>query len=141
MKPTKYIAYTNVNYRYQLADDLVVQTRIFPAAAIHHPFFTLSMTGLLVIKRGYAWDGISFFLSPQTKTSVKGTCVHDCLYQMLRLGLLDQEWKPWADEEMKRVFIASGMHKWRATYMYKAVLKHGKPAADPKNVRRVYVHI
>lgn len=137
MKETRYMAYTKANYRFQLAENLVIKTSVTPPATICHQFFTLATDGWLIIKKGYAWDGISFFLSPQTTNSRKGTCVHDCFYQMMRLGLLDLIWKPWTDEEMRRVFIASGMFAWRANYMYQAVLKFGAPNVDPKNARPI----
>jgi hypothetical protein len=46
-------------YKFQLAEDIYIQTDILPYHDIKLEFITLDMTGLLGLKSGYASDGCS----------------------------------------------------------------------------------
>ncbi len=72
-------------YRYQLAEDYEIQTPI--KATIKHAYFTLTKTGKLRVKKGYAWDGAS---GPtiDTKDSMSPSLVHDVFCQAMRTELL-----------------------------------------------------
>ena len=74
-------------YRYQLAANYSVFTGI-----LHHKirtdYLTLTPSGWLTIRKGYAWDGATGF--PSTPNSLmRASLVHDALYQMIRNGLFD----------------------------------------------------
>lgn len=124
-------------YKYQLADTVAIQTRLRPALAINTPFIALSPTGLLLIRAGYAWDGPS---GPtfDTKSSMRGSLVHDALYQLLRAELLPASDRALVDKELYRLCVEDGMWKWRAKLWLREVRKFAGGAADPKNKKRVY---
>ena len=50
-----------------------------------------------------------------------GGCVHDALYQMIRLGLIDINYKNDADILFYNILIRCKMWKFRADYYYQAV--------------------
>ena len=116
-------------YRYQVYEDVLVQTALRGYTVVHD-FFSLSPEGLLIIRRGYAWDGASGRFTLQTKTNRRGSLVHDVLYQAMRLGLLPQECFHAANAELRRICIEDGMWKIRADYYFSAVEKFGDAFAQ-----------
>jgi hypothetical protein len=101
----------------------------------------LMPSGVLTIKKGYAWDGPS---GPTIDTSslMRGSLVHDSLYQLLRetdFGAADthDQRRKQADEILYRICIEDGMRKWRARWILATVRKAGGPAAV-KRVRKIY---
>lgn len=123
-------------YKYQLAADFTTQTSITAGRDIKIEFIELTATGLLTGKSGYAWDGASG-IAIDTKTIMRGSLVHDMLFQLLRMGLLDPVWFKPANEELRKVCIKAGMWKIRAGWVYNAVQKLGAFAADPANKKEV----
>ena len=83
MKPIFY----KQGYKYQLVEDCFLLTAIFPAKDISSDFITLSQTGLLTIKKGYAWDGPSA-IAIDTLNFMRASLLHDALYQLMRTELL-----------------------------------------------------
>jgi len=100
-------------------------------------FITLFTDGMLLIRKGYAWDGAS---GPaiDTKNIIRGSLVHDALYQLLRQGNLDMSWREQADKDLKRICLEDGMSKLRAWYVYKCVRGFARRAAMPKHKKKVY---
>ena len=97
--PIKYRA----GYKYQLAERVTVQLEgINLPSDIDTEFIVLTKDGLLTIKRNYAWDGCS---GPtwDDKTNMRGGLFHDALYQLMRMGLLPQEYKAVADTLLKEL--------------------------------------
>jgi hypothetical protein len=129
-------------YKYQLAEDYIVQTGVVMekiiANLIDTDFITLLPQGVLRICKGYAWDGPS---GPtiDTKNFMRGSLVHDALYQLIRQGKLDIKWREQADKELKRICLEDGMSKIRAWYVYKSVRCFAKPAALSSNRKKVCV--
>lgn len=80
--------------------------------------------GILHIKSHYAWDGAS---GPaiDTKNFMRGSVVHDALYQLMRQGLLDKKYRKAADMALRRICIKNGMGKLRAAWVYMAVRTFG----------------
>lgn len=122
-------------YKYQLADDYIVKTRVTGYKA-KSEFFYLSPDGWLSINSGYAWDGPS---GPAIDTLdfMRGSLVHDVLYQAIREGLLPQEMRELADQELRRICIEDGMLSVRAWWVYYSVRLAGGPAADKRYDREV----
>jgi len=119
MKPIIY--YQNIDqYRYELVADYQTTVKIKPESGIHHQYFTLTMGGLLTIKAGYMWDGATF-PAIDSKDFMRGSLVHDCLYQCMRLGLLPQTCRLAADEELRRICLEDGMWPIRAWWVYNCV--------------------
>ena len=133
-----YIKYWKGGYKYQLREDYQCKVSIIPDSDIKKPFLELSKEGTLVIKKGYAWDGPS---GPtlDTKNFMRGSLVHDALYQLLRKKDIDQKWRDEADQELKRICIEDGMWRIRAWYVYYAVRRWGDMAADPANSKKDHI--
>ena len=118
-------------YKYQLARAFDVQTSIIPPTVLVSEFMVMDRNGLLIVNAGYAWDGATCF--PDMKSIMRGSLIHDALYQLMREGLLPSHWKDSADEELRRACVHDGMSKWLAQAVYLAVQKFGKLATDPRN--------
>lgn len=118
-------------YKYQLNSEYRYQTVIMPANDLVSDFVDLNASGLLIIKKYYAWDGAS---GPaiDTKTILRGSLVHDALYQLLSLELLDRKFKDDIDLLFQKICLDDGMSRFRAWYVYKAVCWFGKgrPKSD-----------
>lgn len=128
--------YYKRGYKYQLAKKYTIDTMIFPGRNIKSSYIELDITGTLIIKSGYAWDGPS---GPaiDTYNFMRGSLVHDALYQLMREGLLDKHYREKADEELRRICREDGMSWIRAWWVYCGVRKGAGFAADPKNKRPV----
>lgn len=124
-------------YRYQLAEGFYIRTAIRPPADIVEPFICLSRNGGLYLSAGYAWDGATCF--PDVKSIMRGSLVHDALYQLMRLGLLSAEERGVADDLLRQCCIADGMWKPVAWAVWQGVRMAGGPAADPLNAKPVLV--
>lgn len=112
-------------YKYQLAEDTTIQTEIRPPSPVFHEYFCLDMDGILIVRRGYAWDGASG-PTKDSKSSMRGALVHDVLWQMIRLGLLPKEYRQQTNAELRRICILDGMWSWRASLWKWAVDKFGE---------------
>ena len=105
-------------YKYELMREYKYQTTI----RLNHDvkiqgFIALSSGGLLTISKGYAWDGPS---GPtiDTKTFMRGSLVHDALYQLMRMKLLPLSNKDYADRTLQQICKDDGMCRFRAWYVY-----------------------
>ena len=128
----------NIKYRkgfkYQLMEAVAVQTSVTPFDDIATDFYEILSTGLVVIKKGYAWDGPS---GPtiDSKTFMRGSLVHDVFYQAMRTGMLGWKHKAVADLELYKICREDGMHRFRARYVLKAVQKcGGKSKTNPYKI-------
>jgi hypothetical protein len=119
-------------YKYQLKKTVTVSTKIRPdEEKVIGRFVKLGTDGLLEIVDGYAWDGPS---GPtiDTKNFMRGSLVHDALYQLMREGELDKaKWRRAADEELVRICREDGMTRLRAWWVLKAVRWFADSAASP----------
>jgi len=132
------IAYKN-GYKYQLVNEYSTHIPIKPEDDIHSDsgYIDLSQQGLLIIKKGYAWDGPS---GPtfDTLNFMRGSLVHDALYQIMREGKLDNiTYRKPADKLLKNMCKEDGMSSLRAWWVFKGLRMGGDPAADPDNKRPV----
>ena len=83
-------------YKYTLFDDYRHETSIRPPHAISTRFIDLDLSGLLTIKKNYAWDGASGPVF-DTQRIMRGSLVHDALYQLMREKYLPQKARENAD--------------------------------------------
>jgi hypothetical protein len=130
------IAYKS-GYKYQLKQDYVIQIEIKPEAPIDTDYLSLTLAGTLTIKNRYAWDGPS---GPtiDTLNFMRGSLVHDGLYQLMREHLLDEDkYREAADRLLQEICKEDGMSAARAWVVYEAVHYFGEPAADPANDKPV----
>lgn len=114
-------------------DDYFMQLDIRPQSDIEFLFLSLTVTGLLTVKKGYAWDGPS---GPtiDSRDFMRGSLVHDALYQLMRLNTLDyQVYRQRADEYLREICLEDGMSAFRAWYSYQAVRLFGEANARPRD--------
>lgn len=132
----KCIAY-NGGYKYQLKESYTVAISIKPAQPINTEYIALDTAGNLTIAAGYAWDGPS---GPtiDTLTFMRGSLVHDALYQLMRESHLDHEiHREEADRLLRQLCKEDGMWSLRAWWVYHGVRLFADPAADPCDKRPV----
>lgn len=107
-------------YRYLLAEEFTIRVGITTRKPLDLPFIRLA-DGWLTIRRGYAWDGASW-PAINTHDFVRGSLVHDALYQLIREGLLEAEThRPIADRLIREICIFDGMPILRAWWVWLAV--------------------
>jgi len=131
-----YVLYKD-GYKYQLQESYEVTVDIHPPEDIKCDYISLDTHGLLTIKKGYAWDGPS---GPTVDTAnfMRGSLVHDALYQLMRMKLLSDEFhRKAADKELKRICLEDGMSSIRAWWVYESVRQFGGPAASADNAKPV----
>ena len=119
-------------YKYQLVETYRVGITIRPAQTVVHDYITLDEDGTLSIAAGYAWDGPS---GPtfDTKDFMRGSLVHDALYQLMGDGLLPLSGREAADATLRRICLEDGMSSIRAWWVYLGVrIGGGQAAASPE---------
>jgi hypothetical protein len=131
----KQIKYRN-GYKYQLVEEYSVEVSVRPAEQIDTDYIALSPAGLLTVKKSYAWDGPSG-PSIDTKSFMRGSLVHDALYQLMRDGYLPALCREPADLELHRICREDGMSKLRAWYVLLGVRKFADFAAAPESRKPV----
>lgn len=132
----KGIAYQG-GYKYQLREPYTVRIPLRPSVAVHTAYISLETTGDLTIKEGYAWDGPS---GPtiDTLTFMRGSVVHDALYQLMREQHLDHTaYREAADRTLRAMCREDGMSSVRAWWVYYGVRFFADPAANPSGTRPV----
>jgi len=130
------IKYQKIGYKYQLAENAHFDTPI-TGFRINLKYVTLETGGNLVVFKGYQWDGAS---GPtlDDNTNMRGSLVHDVLYQILREEELTQEYRKIADKVLFQILREDGMPWWRSKYYYWGVRIGGGPSADPKISAEIY---
>ncbi len=100
-------------YKYHLQQTYTIHIGIHPPCTLKTPWLRLTPKGWLTILIGYAWDGPS---GPtlDTPSSMRGSLVHDALYQLMRLGVLSEAYRAIADRLLHDICIEDGMHPVRA---------------------------
>jgi len=91
----------------------------------------------IIIKKGYCWDGPS---GPtiDTKNFMRGSLVHDALYQLMREKVINKRHRKYADELLRKICLEDGMCWFRAWYVYWSVRLFAKSAASPKNIKKIF---
>jgi len=118
-------------YKYVVADNYLVQTAI-SGFAITTDYINLYRDGTLLIRKGYAWDGPS---GPaiDTKNFIRGSLVHDVLYQLIREDRLPFSYRLRADDELARICQEDGMMMPRRWWVKLAVNIFGANAVEHTN--------
>lgn len=142
----KQIAYSE-GYKYQTRETYSDTIPIRPAQDIRTRWCSLSTAGLLTLEEGYASDGPSG-PTVDTKSAMRAAFCHDAIYQMIRLGLLDEKWREAADRMYADMFLedateiierdywewvqpaAIAAAKARAEIHYRSLRVFGSPAAQ-----------
>lgn len=111
------------HYKYRLNKTCCIYVGV--EGRVKHEYFTL-YKGYLWIKRGYQWDGATWF--PDFKSAIKSSLLHDCLYQIMKLGLIDKSNRKTADLYFKNMCVKDGMWKGIALIAYTGVRLFGNIA-------------
>ena len=120
-------------YKYQLMKEYTVRDIEIEGLAedVDTDFIALTVAGVLTVKNRYAWDGPS---GPtiDTKSFMRGSLVHDALYQLMRGKYLDyKKHRDYADELLRKMCVDDGMFKLWARYVYKLLRMFGEKNARP----------
>jgi len=127
-------------YKYELAEPVIVQTGILEQVCqlhseeLDHLYIRLHADGQLFINKRYAWDGASGI--PDNKNVMRASLVHDALYQLMREGLLDREFREAADDELRQICLEDGVGKFSAWCIWKAVRLFAEKASLPEKKPR-----
>jgi len=126
-------------YKYQLHRTVAFKLNFNPCIDedIITRYIMLTVDGWLIIKWGYAWDGASGPTYDSNNT-MRASLVHDALYQLMRMGLLNQSFRKVADRELYEIMRDDGATWLRASYYEKGVRVLGASAASPKNIKKIY---
>jgi len=123
-----------INNEYVLLKDYNIQTNIKGLVLDLNPESRgrvhLCPTGTLIIFMGFWWNGPSNF-TIDTKSSIRGSLVHDTLYRLLRVEAVPWWVRDYADALLYRILLEDGMCGFRAMYWYKAVHEGGLSSALP----------
>lgn len=132
-------------WKYELVENFEYQTDIKLSKPYVSRYLWLTKNGLLLIRKGYRWDGPS---GPtlDTPSVMTPSLIHDALFQLIRLGILnEEEHKPIADSILEKEILvrATKTDKWykyplywfdkiRAGYYYYGVKYFSGYACKPR---------
>lgn len=122
--------YYSKGYKYHLKKSFSIKIQIYPKKAISTEWMTLTPTGWLTLRKGYAWNGAS---GPtfDSLSSMRASAVHDAIYQFIRLGLLSRGCKGIADQILHDLCTIDGMIPLRADMWEEGVHWFGTSSIDP----------
>lgn len=127
-------------YKYQLAEEYHHQLpeHLRPDNDYDNGYLSIDKSGFMKVFKGYAWDGPS---GPtwDTKNSLRGALVHDCLYQLIRLGYISIEKRKDCDQFAYEIWTEDGMWKWRAKLWLRALKKCAEGSARPSSERPIFM--
>jgi hypothetical protein len=119
-------------HKFHLDEDYQEKISVRPVVDIDTKHITLDTDGNLMLRKGFSWNGANGTID--TKTILRGSMVHDALYQLMREGELDNSrWRETADNELKRICREDGMGKLRAGFMYFVVRRYGENSTKVKS--------
>ena len=116
-------------YKYQLVESYQ-QVIGITGYTIDTAYVRMSVDGRLEICKGYAWDGPSG-PTVDTLNFMRGSLVHDALYQLIRLEKIPFHYKNYADLLLKKNCLEDGMSHLRANCVYQVVKYFGGASAKP----------
>lgn len=129
------IAYKQ-GFKYQLHEDYQVDIPFLDTdMSLDADYLTIEGR-MMTIKAGYAWDGPS---GPtfDTNNFMRGSLVHDALYQLIRESWLPRSDRENADKLLRQHCREDGMSIWRAWWVYRFVRMFGGKAVLPSQRRPI----
>ena len=119
-------------YKYKIVEDVITCIPILNLE-IKTTLVELNRNGKLTIKKEYSFDGPS---GPaiDTKNFMRGSLVHDALYQLIRLGHLDSGYRKTCDKILVDICKKDGMSALRRAYVYRGVRMFGGASVKPREV-------
>lgn len=125
------IAYRE-GYKFQLYWNYHYQTKIMGVRAEIPGKLFLDTDGILIVYAGYAWDGAS---GPAIDTNnfMRGSLIHDALYQLIGEGMLPFHYRRAADDILIKICKEDGMSAPRRWWVKLAVNTFGARALEFSN--------
>lgn len=128
-------------YKYQLYDDFSIKINGIGGSVnnkldcFYSDYISIN-DDVLYISAGYAWDGPS---GPtiDTKSFMRGSLVHDALYQLIRGGIIRNDFRINADGFLKEICIEDGMNRIVAEIVYRSVRMFGGMFVGKDDVKEV----
>lgn len=117
-------------YKYQTHDAYFHDTGVV-GFTITNDYCRLSKDGTLMIYKGYAWDGASWAVD--TPSFMRGSLVHDTLYQLIGEDLLPFSYRRAADKLLIEICKDDGMWAPRRWWVMAAVSTFGARAVENNN--------
>lgn len=137
MSISKELRYSS-GYKYQTNSNIIIQTTLRPAqSCVIDGYVFLGTDGLLYIYKSYAWDGCTH--APDTDSNLLAGLVHDALYQLMQIGILDKSFKPDADDILRDVMVRQGSMLFIANIFHAAVQEFGNMHMKPSKVRTLQI--
>ena len=127
-----YVKRRGVRYKYKLTRDYPHPTGLRDRSG-GNEYLQINSSGKLEIRARYAWDGPSG-PSIDTKNFMRGSLVHDALYQLMRERVLDHmRERKYADKLLRQICKVDGMNWFRRWYVYWIVRATGASSARPRD--------
>lgn len=94
-------------FRYRLTRTYCIKIDIFPEKEVSLPFITLTDDGLLILKKGFKWDGDTGALN--LKCSRRASAIHDALCRLVNEDLIPETNMKYANDLYMCTCINDGM--------------------------------
>lgn len=91
---------------------------------VNHKYFTLSKEGKIILKCGYAIDGLTGAID--TNNAMRAAFVHDMGCQAINEGLLHHKYRKVFDDEFRIICLKDGVSSIRALWMWLAIRGYAK---------------
>jgi len=117
-------------WKYKLWVDTSYATGIIPIRPIDHEYLAIDAVGYLRVRQGYCWDGPSG-PTVDTKTFMRGSLIHDALYQLMREGVVAAVYRKRSDIILRDICLEDGMSKIRAGWVYHGVRVGANKSSRP----------
>lgn len=133
-EPTRDCIRFQDGFKYQLTEDAVYPTAVRPPEDICTRFVCMNTKGELLLKAGFAWNGVS---GPtiQRNSNRRGGAFHDGYYRLIRFGLMNfmqrEEARKLADDMLREIWLADGMWGWLVSAEIAMLRRFGDDAAKP----------
>ena len=139
--------YYYAGFKYRLSRPFTFMVGIYGFEG-GNEWLQITSDGWLEVRPGYAWDGAS---GPTKDTSsvMRAALVHDCLYQLIRLGVLPESSRPTADYLLRDIMdedspkgsgpIGKLKESWndvRGWFWWRSVRQFGGASILPKSERQ-----
>jgi len=116
-------------FKYQLHETESILTNI-KGYEIHSDFYSLGSNGLLIAKKGFAWDGASG--SIDTDTNLRASLFHDIGCLMVARNELPRSELDAVNDLFHTLLELDGMAKVRRWWHFKAVTKYFANGKTPE---------
>lgn len=124
-----YTCIDHPEYKYRLARLFTWTNRdLLANIEVNSPYIRIRK-GMLTLKVGYCWDGATAY--HDSPSLMRGSLIHDALYQLLRERLLPPSSRKLADIIYRKVIIADGTSKLLSWAMYATLRLMGRKYATP----------